>query len=404
MWKVYIAEGEEGINDRVLSLSMALQKKKLVILGATGSIGTSTLHVLRTHPEAFELVGIAAYSKAEKLRQIADEFAVPHVCLINEQAGHAAAKENTFAGPSLYVGAEGLTQLATLPEADLVLVATVGTVSLHPTLEAIRAGKNIAIANKEILVMAGAFVTAEAKKHKVSLLPTDSEHNAIFQCLQGDPPAHLEKIILTASGGAFRDLPLDQFIDVTPEQALRHPNWDMGPKVTIDSATMANKGLEIIEARWLFDLRPEQIEVTIHPQSIVHSLVQFIDGSILAQLSPPSMTFAIQHCLFFPERATPPEPTLNFAETFSLDFRPPQMERYPCLRLAMESLRLGGVAPAIFNAANEVAVQYFVERRIDFLDIARMIENSLERFSSLESNTLADILQADQACRTWLRR
>lgn len=380
-----------------------VEKKKIVILGATGSIGTSTIEVLRAHPESFELIGIAAYSNSTKLAQIADEFSVPHVCLIDEKAAGQAAAEKVFSGKTLYRGLSGLEEISTLPKNELLLVATTGTAALQSTLAAIAAGIDIALANKEILVMAGKFVTAAARQHDVNLLPTDSEHNAIFQCLQGAPSSHVDKIILTASGGAFRDLPLDQFSTITPEAALKHPNWDMGPKITIDSATMANKGLEIIEARWLFDLRPEQIEVTIHPQSIVHSFAQFIDGSILAQLCPPSMTFAIQHCLFFPDRASPPEPTLSFKDTFSLDFKEPDLDRYPCLQLAFEALRLEGVAPTIFNAANEIAVEHFVAERIDFIDIPRMIENSLAKFSSLPSRTLEDVIHADQECRLWLK-
>jgi len=279
----------------------------------------------------------------------------------------------------------------------------VGACGLRPTLAAIEAGKDLALANKELLVLGGAHVIEAAKRKGVRLLPTDSEHNAIFQCLEGHPHQQLDKVILTASGGQFRDTPPEELHKVTPDEATRHPNWSMGPKITVDSATMANKGLELIEAHWLFGLEPERLEVVIHPQSVVHSFVQFIDGSILAQLSPPSMTFAIQHCLLHPERAPGVETTTDFKQAFSLDFRPPDFARYPCLKLAYESLKAGAAAPAIFNAANEVAVDRFLHKEIGFLEIPKVIEHCLNQVSGEPSPTLDQLISLDAETRTTAR-
>ena len=240
---------------------------------------------------------------------------------------------------------------------------------------------------------------AAARKSGSAILPVDSEHNALFQCVHGESPKHVDKLILTASGGSFRDLPLEQFKDVTLEQALNHPNWDMGPKVTLDSATMANKGLEMIEARWLFDLAPNQIDVVIHPQSIVHSMAQFIDGSILAQLCPPDMTFAIQHCLLYPERGPGVMETVDFSQALQLDFRPPELERYPCLSLARHAMTACGVAPGVFNAANEIAVDAFVKGQARFIDIAKIVEKTLESVKNIEPNSIEEVLDYDQQAR-----
>jgi len=275
----------------------------------------------------------------------------------------------------------------------------VGFAGLSPTLAALHAGKDVALANKEALVAGGKFVMEAAKASGSRILPTDSEHNAVFQCLGGGSADLVEKIILTASGGPFLDWPLEQMEQVTPKEALQHPNWSMGPKITVDSATMANKGLEVIEARWLFDLPPESIEVVIHPQSIVHSLVQFVDGSLVAQLSPPSMTFAIQHALLFPDRAPGVDETINFADPTSLDFKPPDLNRFPCLRLAREALVSGGIAPAVFNAANEVAVEAFLENRIGFSLISRTIEHTLDKMEPREPVDLEDVYATDAEAR-----
>ena len=378
------------------------KRKNVVLLGATGSIGGNTLRVIRKHADKLNLVGVAAHSSYRELAAICSEFEVKHASL-GKDSIYAEAEGAFGSDVSLSCGESGLTKLATLPEADIVLVAVVGACGLRPTLAAIEAGKDIALANKELLVLGGAHVIEAAKRKGVRLLPTDSEHNAIFQCLEGQARRDLDKVILTASGGQFRDTPMEEFADVTPEAATQHPNWSMGPKITVDSATMANKGLELIEARWLFGLEPERLEVVIHPQSIVHSFVQFIDGSILAQLSSPSMTFAIQHCLLYPERAPGVDATTSFKDAFSLDFRPPEFERYPCLQLAYDALKIGGAAPAIFNAANEIAVERFLDKQIAYLDIPKVIGHCLEQVTGESAPTLDQLFSIDAETRTLAR-
>ena len=372
--------------------------RNVVLLGATGSIGSSALRILRAHPDKLRLVGASAHENGSDLLQIAAEFGLKHICLTDDHARGQAAG-NLPDGTELLGGSNGLVELATMAEADVVLVAVVGASGLSPTLAALRSGKDVALANMEALVAGGKFVMEAAQASGARILPTDSEHNAVFQCLGGSSTEQVAKIILTASGGPFRDWPIERMTEVTPEEALRHPNWSMGPKITVDSATMANKGLEIIEARWLFDLPPERIEVIVHPQSIVHSLVQYVDGSLVAQMSPPSMTFAIQHALLFPERASGVDETVDFTEAFSLDFTPPDPERFPCLRLAREALSMGGIAPAVFNAANEVAVEAFLQNRIGFTAIAHTIEHSLQRMEPREPINLEDLFAADEETR-----
>jgi 1-deoxy-D-xylulose-5-phosphate reductoisomerase len=378
---------------------MSSSKKKIVILGATGSIGDHTNMVLRKHPEKFELVGVACDQNHEKLAQICEEFNVPHAAIFNEKAYKSSLSSGGFSNTKLYSGMEGLMELVSLKEVDTVLVAVVGTLGLRPALKAIEQGKDLALASKEILVMAGKFFTQAVKKAKVRLLPVDSEHNAIFQCLHGESHRSIERIILTASGGMFRDRPLHTFDNITPAEAVQHPNWSMGKKITVDSATMANKGLEIIEAHWLFGLSGNKIKVMIHPSSIIHSLVEFVDGSILAQLSPPSMTFAIQHALLYPERCERTEASLNFDETLNLDLSPPDFMRYPCLKLAYDSLEAGGIAPTTYNAANEISVEAFLKNRIDFTMIPKIIEKTLEKTEIREPHTLEEVLDSDLEAR-----
>ena len=354
------------------------KKRRIVLLGATGSVGESTLKVIREHRDRLELIGIAAGQREEALDAIAREFNVRETSLFSRD------------------GLVGLERLACLQEADIVLVATTGTVALRPTLAAIAEGKDIALANKETLVVGGQLVMTAARASGSRIYPVDSEHNAIFQCLEGNNQhANIQKLILTASGGAFRDNSLDELKHVTVQDALRHPNWSMGPKITVDSATMANKGLEMIEAKWLFDVRPDQIDVVIHPQSIVHSMVEFCDNSILAQLAPPSMTFAIQHILLYPERARGVHEKLDFTRMLSLDFRPPDEERFPCLRLARESLEAGGFYPTAFNAANEVAVDAFLHKGLPFLAIPEVISHILERTSTELPDNVEDLIKAE---------
>ena len=374
--------------------------RNIVLLGATGSIGESTLRVLGAHRDRLRLVGVGARKSSENLAAVVREFGVPHAALHDTEAADAAVRDDLFPSEcELHVGEDGLSTLACLPEADLVLVAVVGTTALRPTLDAIRAGKDIALASKEILVLGGSFVMEAAREAGVRLLPTDSEHNAIFQCMEGNPGRFLDGLVLTASGGRFRDRDPASLDSVTPEEAVDHPNWSMGPKITVDSATMANKGLELIEAHWLFGLPPERLEVVLHRQSIVHSFVRFVDGSILGQLSPPSMTFAIQHCLLYPERAPGVEPTLDFRETFSLDFAPVPEGRYPCLELAYEALGSGPSAMAVFNAANEIAVAAFLAGRIAFPGIPSVIRETLDQCGDHPVGTLGDLLALDEEAR-----
>lgn len=376
-------------------------RRRIVLLGATGSIGESTLRVIAAHRDRLELVGIAAQRNHARLAEIAREFGVRHVGLHDADA-HAAARGNPAypAGTRFYQGIAGLSELAALPDADTVLIAVVGTAGLQPALAAIAARKTIALASKEILVLAGKFVTAAARASGSRLLPVDSEHNAVFQCLEGHRSADVRRLVLTASGGAFRDWPVEKLADVRPADALKHPNWSMGPKITVDSATLANKGLELIEAQWLFGLRAEQCQAVLHTQSIVHCLVEFTDGSMLAQLCPPSMTFPIQHALLYPDRApTSTDTALPLEKVFSLDFRPADEARYPCLRLAKAAMAAGGTAPAIFNAANEIAVASFLEGKIPFLAIPKIVEHTLSRLKTVEPNSLEAVLAADQEAR-----
>jgi len=374
--------------------------KRLVLLGATGSIGESTRRVVAKHPDRLAIVGIAGNRRWRELAQIATEFRVPHVCVFDEDACREARSSGLFPESTVFhCGLDGLIALACLEEADMVVAAIVGTLSLQPTLAAIECGKDIALASKEILVMAGKVVMAAARAKGVQILPMDSEHNAIFQCLQGERDTEVRKLILTASGGPFRDYTAAQMQGVTKADALKHPNWDMGPKITIDSSTMANKGLEVIEAHWLFNKGRDQIDVVVHPQSIVHSMVHYVDGSIIAQLSPPVMTFAIQHVLLYPERADGVDSSLDFTETLTLDFRPPNDELFPCLRLAMEAMDAEGVAPAVFNAANEVAVEAFLSDRISYTGIARVIEETLSAAPACDPDGLDPILEADAEAR-----
>ena len=305
-------------------MSSSPSKKRLVLLGATGSIGETTLRVVAAHPDKLELVGIASRTNHRRLAEIARRFQVRQVGLFDNGAlAEARAGADAFPGGTrIHGGLEGLIELAQLPDADLVLVAVVGTAGLRPALAALGARKALALASKEILVLAGKFVMTAAQASGMPLLPVDSEHNAIFQCLEGHPHAAVRRIVLTASGGAFRDLPAAALAGVTPADALKHPNWSMGPKITVDSATLANKGLELMEAQWLFGLRPEQCQAVLHPQSIVHCLVEFADGAMLAQLAPPSMTFPIQHALLYPERMEGTAAALDLGKSISLDFRP----------------------------------------------------------------------------------
>jgi 1-deoxy-D-xylulose-5-phosphate reductoisomerase len=373
--------------------------KNVVLLGSTGSIGTSTVKVAGDLPDRIRLVGLAAGNNAELLLKQARKHRPEAISINNPEKARDLGK---FFGAAtqVYSGDEGLIKLATLPTADIVLIAIVGTAGLKPALAAIRAGKDIAIASKEILVMAGEIVMSEARKHGVRVLAVDSEHSAIFQCLDGKPSNSVRKLWLTASGGPFRNTPKEEFPNITVERALKHPSWVMGKKITIDSATLFNKGLEMIEARWLFDIGMERVGVLVHPQSIVHSLVEFVDGALLAQLSTPDMCLPIQYALTYPDRAPSERVQTNFAKLGNLTFEEPDAERFPALKLARRAGEVGGTLPSVLNAANEVAVAAFLNRKINFPQITEMVRRTMEAHKVVLHPTLEQILEAD----AWARR
>ncbi len=378
----------------------APRKRRVVLLGSTGSIGTSTLKVARELPDRIEITALAAAGNIGKLAAQARETGVRHVALYDaskEAALRALLPENV----TIHTGADGLLEMATLAEADVVLIAIVGTAGLHPALAAIDAGKDLAIASKEILVMAGEIITAAARRRGVRLLPVDSEHNAIFQCLDGHQggEAEVSRLILTASGGPFRKLPAEQLAHVTPAQALKHPTWNMGPKITIDSATLFNKGLEMIEARWLFGIGMERIDVVIHPQSIIHSMVEFTDGSVLAQLSHADMCFPIQYALTWPERVRGGLKPLDFPALAKLEFEAPRHADFPALDLARRAGRTGGTLPAVFNAANEVAVAAFLAGQIPFPGIWQCVAAAMDAHPIQTTPGLETVIAADRSAR-----
>jgi 1-deoxy-D-xylulose-5-phosphate reductoisomerase len=371
--------------------------KNVVLLGSTGSIGTSTIKVAEDLPDQIRLVGLAAGNNVELLLEQTRKFQ-PAAISITDPVKAKELSDTLGTAADVYAGNEGLLKLATMPAADIVLIAIVGTAGLQPALAAIRAGKDIAIASKEILVMAGEIVMSEARKHGVRVLAVDSEHSAIFQCLDGKPPGSVRKLWLTASGGPFRnkaDWPKDRFGEITVERALKHPSWVMGRKITIDSATLFNKGLEMIEARWLFDIEMARVGVLVHPQSIVHSMVEFVDGSLLAQLSTPDMCLPIQYALTYPGRAASDRIQTNFPGIGSLTFEEPDIERFPAIELARRAGETCGTMPAVLNAANEVAVEAFVNRRINFPQITETVRRTMDAHRVVEHPTLEQILDAD---------
>jgi 1-deoxy-D-xylulose-5-phosphate reductoisomerase len=386
-----------------------MKRKRVVVLGATGSIGESALKVAHDIPEGMEIVGLAAKSNAKKLAAQANLVRPEAICLVDEnRLGELCAHLEYH--PRIFAGEDGLEEIARLTNADMVLVAVVGTGGLRPALAAIEAGKDLAVASKEILVMAGEAVMSAAAGKGVQVLPVDSEHNAIFQCLEGRRStgnhhssagnvADLRRIILTASGGPFRETPNEEFAQITPEQALKHPTWNMGPKITIDSATLFNKGLEMIEAHWLFGVEMERVEVVIHPQSIVHSMVEFADGSVLAQLSHSNMCFPIQYAVTWPDRVPNTLPPLDFGKLRQLDFFAPRLDDFPALNLARYAGETGGTLPAVMNAANEVAVSAFLDRRIPFPRIWQLVEEVMKRHATVAKPTLDAILDADRWAR-----
>lgn len=381
-----------------------MSRQRLAILGATGSIGTSTLDVVARHPDRYEVVALSGHRRLDVLETQCRRHR-PRYAVVADGAGAGAlAASLRGSGTEVLAGADALDFVAALPEVDAVMAAIVGAAGLPSTLAAVRAGKRVLLANKEALVMAGAFFMAEVARCGASLLPIDSEHNAVFQSLPRDfrgdlAGAGVRSILLTASGGPFRLTPLDRLADVTPDQACAHPNWVMGRKISVDSATMMNKGLEVIEARWLFNAMPDQIQVVIHPQSVIHSLVQYVDGSVMAELGNPDMRTPIAHALAYPERIEAGVASLDLFQVAQLNFERPDLVRFPCLALAYQALRAGGSAPAVLNAANEVAVAAFLDRRLPFLGIAEVIASALERVPNAPAADLDAVMAADAAGR-----
>jgi 1-deoxy-D-xylulose-5-phosphate reductoisomerase len=371
--------------------------KKISIIGATGSIGTQTLDVLRSQKDSFKLMGISANTNSEKTIEIIKEFC-PKLAVLTDKTAYEIVREKCKSEGldiDIQYGMNGLINLAKLPESQILVTSVVGMTGLIPTINAIRAGKDIALANKETLVAAGEIVIREANAHNVKILPVDSEHGAIFQCLQGNENNAIHKILLTASGGPFRGKTKKELMDVTVNQALKHPKWNMGKKISIDSATLMNKGLEVIEAYWLFKVKPQNIEVVIHPQSVVHSMVEYEDGSVLAQLASTDMRLPIQYALNYPKRVKRVVPQLDLFKIGELSFEKPDMNTFIPLKLAYSCLENGGLSCAILNAANEAAVELFLKNNISFLKIGDILEECLNKFDSNIQNTIENILEID---------
>jgi 1-deoxy-D-xylulose-5-phosphate reductoisomerase len=385
--------------------------KGICILGATGSIGVNTLDVAARHPDKYKIVALSANSQVDRLVELCEQY-LPEYAVMADAAAAAQLTtilKNKNSSVQVLSGIEGLEKIASLPQVDYVMAAIVGAAGLKPTLAAARAGKRILLANKEALVMSGKIFMDEVKKNHAVLLPIDSEHNAIFQCLPEDyakglSESGITKILLTGSGGPFRTKSVDELENVTPDEACAHPNWSMGRKISVDSATMMNKGLEIIEACWLFNTSPDNIQVVVHPQSVIHSMVQYSDGSVLAQLGQPDMRTPIAHALAWPERIESGVEKLDLFAVAKLEFEPPDYERFPCLRLAEQAIRKGGTAPAILNAANEIAVASFLANELKFTDIAFIVEQTLDNLNSRPAESLTEILEDDLAARKEAQR
>lgn len=376
--------------------------RKIVLLGSTGSIGTQTLDVVRNNAD-LEIIGLAANKNVTLIEAQIREFH-PHYAAMFDPAAAQELKVKVADLPvKIFAGMEGLMELVTVPEADTVLTAVVGMIGIRPTIAAIESGKDIALANKETLVTAGHLIMPLAAAHKVKILPVDSEHSAIFQSLNGEPKRKLEKILLTASGGPFRRMSRQQLETITVKAALKHPNWSMGPKVTIDSASLVNKGLEVMEARWLFDVRLDQIQVVVQPQSIIHSMVQYCDGAVIAQLGIPDMKLPIQYALFYPDRMPMTEDRLDFWKLGSITFEKPDTETFKGLDLAYQAAGIGGSMPTVFNAANEMAVKHFLSGKIRFLEIYDMILDAMEHHQKIESPDVEQILQSEQETYEYLQ-
>lgn len=375
--------------------------KKLLILGSTGSIGINTLNVIRNFPEKFSVSALTVNTRIDLLEPQIKEF-TPEFVVVKDKALAAELAKRIGKTIKVLAGNEGLIEAASVLDYDIFIGALVGFAGLVPTIEAIKRGKRIALANKETLVVAGEFVKDLAGKYKAEIIPIDSEHSAIFQCMAGESPDQVEKLILTASGGPFREMKKEEFNEVTVKDALNHPNWKMGNKITIDSATMMNKGLEVIEAHWLFNLPKEKIDVVIHPQSIIHSMVQFVDGSIKAQMGLPDMKLPIQYALCYPERLPNKYPRTNWSEITSLTFSQPDLNKFVCLKLAYDSLQSGGTAPCTLNAANEIAVEKFLKKEIKFSDIPVLICSALDHFDNHIHPDLETIIEQDNKTRRYV--
>ena len=388
-------------------MNMTDRRQRITVLGATGSIGLSTLDVVARHRDRFEVFALSGHRQLDRLFELCVQF-TPRIAVTADETGARKVRSSLQAAgcaTEVLSGPRALIDIANHPEVDCVMAAIVGAAGLQPTLAAAAAGKRVLLANKEALVLAGALFMTEVRRAKALLLPIDSEHNAVFQSLPSGYSGDMERsgvrrIMLTASGGPFRQLPLGALAQVTPEQACAHPNWVMGRKISVDSATMMNKGLEVIEAHWLFNVAPEQIEVVIHPQSVIHSLVDYVDGSVLAQLGNPDMRTPIAHALAWPERLEAGVRALDLIEVAQLSFERPDLLRFPCLDLAYRALRAGGTAPALLNAANEEAVSAFLERRLGFTRIADVIAATLDGIASTVAESLGDVLEADAAARS----
>lgn len=369
--------------------------KKIAILGSTGSIGTQTLEVVRENKD-IELLGLAAGNNIKLLERQIREFHPKMAAVWSEERAKELRENVKDLNIKIVSGMEGLIELSVMEESEILVTAIVGMIGIRPTIEAIKAGKDIALANKETLVTAGHIIMPLAKEYQMAILPVDSEHSAIFQSLQGGQEKALHKILLTASGGPFRQKTREELLNIQVEDALKHPNWEMGRKITIDSSTLVNKGLEVIEAKWLFDVSLDQIEVVVHPQSIIHSMVEYVDGAIIAQLGTPDMKLPIQYALYYPERRFLPGDRLDFAALSKLTFEKPDMETFYGLRLAFEAGKEGGSLPTVFNAANELAVSKFLERKIKYLEIPEIIEHCMQAHKTIADPSVDEILQTEQ--------
>jgi len=375
-----------------------LNKQKLAILGSTGSIGTQVLEVVRQHPDKFEIIALTANNSWELLSEQIKEFS-PKIALICNDDHYSDLKKSAGSHTEILSGMENLVTIVTHPDVDTVLNSLVGFSGFIPTVEALKSGKKVALANKESLVVGGEYIRTILDQYSGTLIPVDSEHSAMLQSIVGEKPENIEKIIITASGGPFRELTKEQMQKVTLEQALDHPNWDMGAKITIDSATMMNKGLEIIEAKWLFDIPVSKIEPVIHPQSIIHSMVTYVDGSSKAQLGPPDMKVPIIYALTYPDRLALDTPRMNWSEAQELTFYPVDYDKFPCLKLAINAIEEGGGAPAILNAANEVAVKRFLDREINYIDIPKIVEGCLNKMVLSHDVEIDSLIEIDKEAR-----